>query len=82
MNVSELVVSYLRALGVRHVFGCPGDPSVEVLEACRREGLDFVLARRPVILAGLEHALAASRPTDRPLVIGATIDPAQYRAQF
>jgi acetolactate synthase-1/2/3 large subunit len=46
VNVSELVVSYLRALGVRHVFGYPGDPSVEVLEACRREGLDFVLARR------------------------------------
>ncbi len=46
MNVSELLVRYLRALGVRHVFGYPGDPSVEVLEACRREGLDFVLGRR------------------------------------
>ena len=46
MNVSELVVKYLRALGVQHVFGYPGDPSVEVLEAARREGLDFVLARR------------------------------------
>ncbi len=46
MNVSELLVKYLRALGVRHVFGYPGDPSVEVLEAARREGLDFVLARR------------------------------------
>jgi len=46
MNVAELVVRYLRALGVQHMFGYPGDPSVEVLEACRREGLDFVLACR------------------------------------
>ncbi|HET7730843.1 MAG TPA: thiamine pyrophosphate-binding protein [Usitatibacter sp.] len=46
MNVSELLVRYLKALGVKHVFGYPGDPSVEVLEACRRDGLDFVLGRR------------------------------------
>ncbi|MBS0336730.1 MAG: thiamine pyrophosphate-binding protein [Proteobacteria bacterium] len=46
MTVSELIVHYLRALGVRHVFGYPGDPSVEFLEAARREGLDFVLATR------------------------------------
>jgi acetolactate synthase-1/2/3 large subunit len=32
--------------------------------------------------AALERALAEARPTDRPLVIGARIDPAQYRAQF
>jgi len=44
MNVSELIVQLLRALGVRHVFGYPGDASVEVLEAARRAGLDFVLA--------------------------------------
>lgn len=46
MKVSELLVRYFRALGVRHIFDYPGDPSVEVLEACRREDLDFVLARR------------------------------------
>ncbi len=31
---------------------------------------------------GLEAALAAPRSADRPLVIGATIDPSQYGAQF
>jgi acetolactate synthase I/II/III large subunit len=31
---------------------------------------------------GLEAALAAPRSLDRPLVIGAKIDPAQYAAQF
>jgi len=31
---------------------------------------------------GLEAVLAGSRARDRPLVIGAKIDPAQYAAQF
>ena len=32
--------------------------------------------------AALSRVLAEARPKDRPLVIGARIDPAQYRAQF
>jgi acetolactate synthase-1/2/3 large subunit len=32
--------------------------------------------------ASLERVLAEKRPADRPLVIGARIDPAQYLAQF
>ena len=32
--------------------------------------------------AALERVLAGSRPADRPLVVGAKIDPAQYAAQF
>ena len=32
--------------------------------------------------AALSRTLAEARPTDRPLVAGARIDPAQYRAQF
>jgi acetolactate synthase-1/2/3 large subunit len=32
--------------------------------------------------AALERILAGSRPGDRPLVVGARIDPAQYTAQF
>jgi acetolactate synthase-1/2/3 large subunit len=32
--------------------------------------------------AALDRALGEARPQDRPLVIGARIDPAQYRAQF
>ena len=33
-------------------------------------------------IAGLEKALSGPRSPDRPLVIGATIDPSQYAAQF
>ena len=46
MNVSEVMVQYLRAAGVRHVFGYPGDPNIEFMEAARRAGLEFVLGRR------------------------------------
>ena len=35
MNTSEVIVGYLQAAGIRHVFGYPGDPSVEFLEAGR-----------------------------------------------
>jgi len=32
--------------------------------------------------AALDHLLAGKRPTDRPLVVGAMIDPSQCTAQF
>ncbi len=73
MNVAELIVKYLRALGVRHVFGYPGDPSVEVLEAARRQGLEFVLARREGT-AGL-MAEAAGMLTGLPGVCLSTLGP-------
>jgi acetolactate synthase-1/2/3 large subunit len=73
MNVAELIVQSLRTLGVRHVFGYPGDPSVEVLEAARRDGLEFVLARREGT-AGL-MAEAAGMLTGLPGVCLSTLGP-------
>ena len=50
---------------------------------------DFALARsmgcegaQADSAAALSRLLASRRPKDRPLVIGATIDPAQYTQQF
>jgi acetolactate synthase-1/2/3 large subunit len=43
MNVSEVMVQYLKGAGVGHVFGYPGDPNVEFMEAARRAGMQFVL---------------------------------------
>ena len=40
------------------------------------------LLGQPSRVAGLRRALAAPRAKDRPTVIGARIDPAQYTAQF
>ena len=46
MNVAEVIVQYLAAAGIRHVFGYPGDPNIELMEAARRAGMQFVLGRR------------------------------------
>ena len=46
MNTSEVIAKFLSAAGIEYVFGYPGDPNIEFLEAARREGLAFVLAGR------------------------------------
>ena len=73
MNVSEIMVQYLAASGIRHFFGYPGDPNVEFMEAARRAGLEFVLARREGT-AGL-MAEAYGFLTGRPGVCMSTLGP-------
>jgi len=73
MNVSEVMVQFLKAAGIRHMFGYPGDPSVEVLEAARAAGLEFVLGRREGT-AGL-MAQAYATLTGRPGVCLSTLGP-------
>ncbi|MBI3939143.1 MAG: thiamine pyrophosphate-binding protein [Betaproteobacteria bacterium] len=46
MNCSQVIAKYVKAAGITHIFGYPGDPNVEFLEAARREGVQFVLGRR------------------------------------
>ena len=73
MNTSQVIIRYLAAAGVRHIFGYPGDPSVEFLEAARREGLQFVLGSREGT-AGL-MAEAYGQLTGRPGVCLSTLGP-------
>jgi len=73
MNVSEVMVRYLKAAGIRHVFGYPGDPNIEFMEAARRAGLRFVLGRREGT-AGL-MAEAYGFLTGRPGVCMSTLGP-------
>ena len=73
MNVSEVMVQYLKAAGIGHVFGYPGDPNVEFMEAARRAGLQFVLGRREGT-AGL-MAEACGFLTGRPGVCMSTLGP-------
>jgi acetolactate synthase-1/2/3 large subunit len=73
MNTSDVIIAYLSAAGVRHVFGYPGDPSVEFLEAARRAGLEFVLGSREGT-AGL-MAEAYGQLTARPGVCLSTLGP-------
>ncbi|GHD55798.1 acetolactate synthase [Thalassobaculum fulvum] len=72
-TVSEVIAGYLDAAEIGHVFGYPGDPSVEVIEAFRQAGIRFVLGRREGT-AGL-MALAYSQVTGRPGVALSTLGP-------
>ena len=31
MNCSDVITGYLGAAGIKHIFGYPGDPSIELL---------------------------------------------------
>lgn len=73
MNVSEVMVQYLKAAGIGHIFGYPGDPNIEFMEAARRAGMQFVLGRREGT-AGL-MAEAYGFLTGRPGVCMSTLGP-------
>jgi len=73
VNVSEVMVQYLAAAGTRHIFGYPGDPNIEFMEAARRAGMQFVLGRREGT-AGL-MAEAYGFLTGRPGVCMSTLGP-------
>lgn len=44
-TVAEYFATELQAAGVERVYGLPGGENVEVLEAIRRRGIDFVLVK-------------------------------------
>ncbi|MEM7709390.1 MAG: thiamine pyrophosphate-binding protein, partial [Pseudomonadota bacterium] len=73
MNLSEVIATYLKTAGIGTVFGYPGDPSVGFLEACRTEGIDFVLGRREGSAGFM--AEAAGMLTGRPGVCLSTLGP-------
>ena len=73
MNCSDVIIGYLEAVGIKHIFGYPGDPSVELLESARRNGIEFVLARREGT-AGL-MAVAYGQITGKPGVCLSTLGP-------
>ena len=71
--MSEVMVRYLKAAGVGHVFGYPGDPNIEFMESARRAGMKFVLGRREGT-AGL-MAEAYGFLTGRPGICMSTLGP-------
>ena len=73
MNCSDVITRYLEAAGIKHIFGYPGDPSIELLEAARRNGIEFILARREGT-AGL-MAAAYGQITGKPGVCLSTLGP-------
>lgn len=42
-HLPEQLIKSLRKIGVKHVFGIPGGPSIPYMEAMRKNGIEFVL---------------------------------------
>ena len=72
-TTAGLMARYLSEAGIRHLFGYPGDPNVEFMEYARREGIEFVLARREGTAAFMAEAYG--QLTGRPGVCLATLGP-------
>lgn len=73
MNVAGVLAQALREAGIERVYGLPGGENVELLEALRRNGLDFVLVHHEN--AALYMAAAAARLEGRPGVCLTTLGP-------
>ncbi|HXF67867.1 MAG TPA: thiamine pyrophosphate-binding protein [Burkholderiales bacterium] len=72
-KTADLVARALREAGVRHAFGIPGGEVLELLEALRKAGVRFVLAKQE-LSAGF-MADAAWQLTGAPGVLVATLGP-------
>ncbi len=73
-NVAEIVVAALYAKGVRTVFGLPGGETIEIIEALRQRGIEFVLVHSEASAVFMADALA--RLTGVPGVCLTTLGPA------
>jgi acetolactate synthase-1/2/3 large subunit len=72
-TVADVVVRILAVNGVRRLFGLPGGEIAEIMAACRRLGLEFILTRHEnaaCIMAGTAGELSR-----RPGVVLATVGP-------
>jgi acetolactate synthase-1/2/3 large subunit len=72
-SVAALLADYVNAIGVRHVFGYPGESVIDFIEASRVRGLDVVSAVREGTAAFM--AEAAAMVTGRPGVCLSTLAP-------
>jgi acetolactate synthase-1/2/3 large subunit len=64
---------YIREAGITHVFGYPGDPNVEFMEALRKDAVSFVLGRREGTSGFMAQAYAML--TGKPGVAMSTLGP-------
>jgi acetolactate synthase-1/2/3 large subunit len=46
LSTAIVMAKYFAQAKIRYIFGYPGDPNIELMEQCRREGLEFVLTCR------------------------------------
>jgi acetolactate synthase-1/2/3 large subunit len=73
LNASELFVRCLEEEGVRHVFGVPGEETLDLMEALRKSSIDFIPTRHEQHAAFLAAGLG--RLTGRAGVCLSTLGP-------
>jgi acetolactate synthase-1/2/3 large subunit len=72
-TTADVIAATLKQSGVRRLFGLPGGEIAEIMGACRRAGLSFILTRHEntaSLMAGVTGEL-----TRRPGVALATVGP-------
>jgi acetolactate synthase-1/2/3 large subunit len=72
-TTAEIIAETLKANGIRRVFGLPGGEIAEIMGACRKSGIGFLLCRHEnaaCLMAG-----AIGELTRKPGVILATVGP-------
>jgi len=72
-TTAEIIADTLKASGVRRVFGLPGGEIAEIMGACRKAGVAFLLCRHEN--AACLVAAATGELTRRPGVVLATVGP-------
>lgn len=46
LTTAQLMARFMAKAGIGHIFGYPGDPNLDFIEAARHQGLEFILTRR------------------------------------
>ena len=46
LTTATVMAKYFAQAKIPYIFGYPGDPNIELMEQCRREGLEFILTCR------------------------------------
>jgi len=77
-TVAELLIDQLADAGVELIFGLPGGEVVEILDAIRRKGMQFVLTHNEA--SAVFMADAAARMTGKPAVSISTLGPGATNA--
>lgn len=77
-TVADILARTIRQAGIDTVFGLPGGENADVLDACRRHGLAFVLVRNES--SAVFMADATARLTGRPGVALTTLGPGATNA--
>ena len=73
LSTASVMARYFAQAKIPYLFGYPGDPNIELMEQCRREGLEFVLTCREGTAALMADAFG--QMTGLPGVCVSTLGP-------